>query len=157
MIFIGAAFAVLLLLIFFFISKAENVRKELLSCQTKLNSVSSDNKTQAEVLMLLADEYQKSLVDKLALMKQTRGELLEVKVADAILANTTYIVQDMVYKNLPVKQAVERNLGRNSELTPEQVHNFFVDQSHTIKQAWAGTHVRQYMGLCSLLLDLADG
>ncbi|WP_016956108.1 hypothetical protein ACMZOO_08005 [Catenovulum sp. SX2] len=157
MIFIGAAFAVLLLAIFYFATKTEGVRKDLVACQTKLNNISNDNKSQSEVIVLLAEEFQKNQVDKLALVKQTRGELLEVKVAEAILGHGTYIVQDMVYKNLPVKQAVERNLGRSSDLSAEQVHNFFVDQSHTIKQAWAGTHVRQYMHLCALLLELVDG
>ncbi|EWH11730.1 hypothetical protein DS2_02865 [Catenovulum agarivorans DS-2] len=156
MIFVGAAFAVLLLAIFYFASKTEGVRKELTACQTQLNNISNDNKSQAEVISLLADEYQRHLTDKLALVKQTRGDLMQVKVAEAIVGNSTYVIQDMVYKNLSIKQAVERNLGRSGELTAEQMHNFFVDQSHALKQAWAGTHVRQHMDLCRQLIELAD-
>lgn len=153
MIFVWVAFAVLLLAVFYFATKTEGVRKDLASCQAKLNSMSSDNRNQTEVLVLLADDLQKQLVSKLAMVKQTRGELTEVKVADAIISASSYIIQDMVYKNHTVKQAIERNLGRNSDLTAEQVHNFFVDQPHAIKQAWTGTHVRQYMDLTALLLE----
>ncbi|MER2491675.1 hypothetical protein [Catenovulum sediminis] len=156
MILVGAAFAILILAIFYFAFKAESVKKELHLYQGKLTTVTNTSKQHVEMINLLSEAYQKSLLDKLAFVKQTRPDMQNIKCVDAIIMQTVQITNDMLLKNMTVKQAVEHNIGRVSDISHEELQNFFVDQPNAIKQAWNGIHYRQYMSLCEQLLEAID-
>lgn len=147
----------LCIFLIFAIVRGESFKKEINVFKSRLNTSSNQSKFQLDVIMNLASEQEKVMRKRIELIKQTRGDIPAVKVTEGIVLCYAVSLSDIVEHNYTPKQAIERNLGRCSDVSLEALHNFIVDQSDDIKGLFKQNDFRGYISFCNQLIQLADG
>lgn len=142
----------LVLVLIFFVTRSQNIQRELKQVQSAHKTLLSQNKYSLGIIMTVSTQLQQSFQTKLAALK-SHGLInhKDEEIASFVMENFQFVIVQCCQHNETVEVAINKAL-KGQLLTINDISQFIARQPTEIKVPWCKNTVEGFVAACRNLV-----
>jgi len=134
--------------------RGENYRKELDRTKALYNKVTRETRYLTDVVLELAKEEQRVLLERFNRFKQRGTPNVELlKFTSLLIEAYEVVISEATVGHKTVHEAFKEYANNNTNIGFEEFNNYLIQTSSNKRQYWAKNTLHDYIDLCKVMLD----
>lgn len=134
--------------------RGENYRKELERTKGLFNKVNRETRYLTDVVLELAKEEQRILLERFTRFKKRGTPNLELlKFTSLLIEAYEVVISEATVGHKTVHEAFKCYANNNTDIGFEAFNNYLIQTSSNKRQFWAKNTLHDYIDLCKVMLD----